>query len=74
MGDIPGEHPYADWLATYRDPEFNEYMDNLLERLQRFADATDDDTRERARDAFVVSLRYEWMFWEQAWTQQAWPV
>jgi Putative transcription activator len=74
MGDIPDDHPYAEWLAMYRDPEFNEYMDNLLERLQRFADAADDAARERAKTAFTTSVRYEWMFWDQAWTQQEWPV
>ena len=74
MGAIPADHPYADWLEMYRDPEFNEYMDNLLSRLQRFADAADEDTRERATTAFTTSVRYEWMFWEQAWTQQEWPV
>lgn len=74
MGDVPEDHPYADWLEMYRDPEFNEYMDNLLERLQRFADAADASARDRAQRAFRASIRYEWMFWEQAWTQQEWPV
>jgi thiaminase/transcriptional activator TenA len=74
MGAIPDDHPYAEWLALYRDPEFNEYMDNLLERLQRFADAVDASARRRAKTAFTTSVRYEWMFWEQAWTQQEWPV
>jgi thiaminase/transcriptional activator TenA len=58
----------------YSDPEFNEYMEHLLERLQRFADASGDAARERAKDAFVTSARYEWMFWQQAWEQQEWPV
>jgi len=74
MGDVPADHPYADWLEMYRDPDFNEYMDNLLERLQRFAVASDPVTRERAKDQFVLSVRYEWMFWDQAWTRQEWPV
>ncbi len=67
-------HPYANWLRMYSDPEFNEYMDNLLERLQRFADMADEAARERARAAFRTSARYEWMFWQQAWDEQPWPV
>lgn len=74
MGDVPDDHPYADWLEMYRDPEFNEYMDNLLNRLQRFAEAADKSARERAKTAFTTSVRYEWMFWDQAWTQQEWAV
>ena len=74
LGDIPDSHPYADWLRTYADPSFVEYTSNLLERLQRFAEAHDEEARARAREAFVTSARYEWMFWEQAWTFQPWPV
>lgn len=74
MGKVPDDHPYADWLEMYRDPAFNEYMQNLLERLQRFADASDHAARQRAKECFRLSARYEWMFWEQAWTQQEWPV
>lgn len=74
LGTISDDHPYADWLRMYSDPEFNEYMDNLLERLERFAEAADEAARERAREAFTTSTRYEWMFWQQAWTQQSWPV
>ena len=57
----------------YSDPGFNEYMDNLLERLQRFADAHDEHARARAKEAFLTSVRYEWMFWQQAWERQEWP-
>lgn len=74
LGTIPDAHPYADWLRTYSDPQFNQYMEDILDRLQRFADAADDATRARAVNAFVTSARYEWMFWDQAWTSQAWPV
>jgi len=74
MGDVPDSHPYAEWLEMYRDPEFNDYMNNLLDRLQRFAEAADESARERARTAFTTSVRYEWMFWQQAWSQQEWPV
>lgn len=74
MAAIPDDHPYADWLEMYRDPSFNTYMQNLLERLQRFAEAVDADARERARTAFATSVRYEFLFWDQAWEQQAWPV
>lgn len=70
---IPDSHPYADWLRLYADPGFNEYMTALLERLDRFANQVDEATRERAVEAFVVSVRYEYLFWDQAWTGQQWP-
>ena len=46
-------------------------MRELLARLQR---AADGPARERAKIAFVTSVRYEWMFWQQAWDRQRWPV
>ncbi|MDT0631553.1 hypothetical protein RQM47_11100 [Rubrivirga sp. S365] len=49
-------------------------MRHLLERLQRFADAASPAERDRAVMVFVASARYEWTFWDQAWTQQTWPV
>lgn len=71
----PGDdHPYAAWLRTYADPGFDDYMRELLARLQRAADAADDAARARAVDAFVASVRYEWMFWQQAWEGQRWPI
>lgn len=74
LGEVSDDHPFADWLRTYADPSFVDYTNKLLEKLQRFADAGDLESRERAKEAFAVSARYEWMFWEQAWTIQTWPV
>lgn len=74
MGTIPEDHPYADWLKMYSDPGFNDYMNEILGRLEKSAQSMDAATRERAIEAFLVSARYEWMFWDQAWTQQKWAV
>ena len=37
-------------------------------------DASHDHPFVRALTTFATSARYEWMFWEQVWTQQEWPV
>lgn len=74
LGTIPDDHPYGDWLRTYADPGFVIYTNELLAHLQRYADAHDEAARERARAAFVTSARYEWMFWQQAWEGQTWPI
>jgi len=73
-GAPPDDHPYAAWLRMYADPAFDDYMRELLALLQRAADAADHAARERAKSAFVASVRYEWMFWQQAWDRQRWPV
>lgn len=75
-GWVADDHPYADWIRRYADPDPDESMDigELVGRLDRWAQQHDEAARERAAEAFKTSARYEWMFWEQAWTQQAWPV
>jgi thiaminase/transcriptional activator TenA len=30
--------------------------------------------RERLLDLFLLSSRYEWMFWEMCWRGESWPV
>lgn len=74
LDTISDSHPYADWLKLYSDPQFDSFIGELHEKLQRFSDESDEAARRRAVEAFVTSVRYEWMFWEQAWTMQEWPV
>jgi thiaminase/transcriptional activator TenA len=71
---IDDGHPYADWIREYSDPVFVEYTNDLLAHLQHFADrSSDEEEKSRAVENFVLSTRYELMFWEQAWDQQCWP-
>ena len=73
LGTIPDEHPYAEWLRTYADPGFVTYTNELLDILEDAAAQRGKLLLEQARMAFAVSTRYEWMFWDQAWTEQTWP-
>ncbi|MEO1210614.1 MAG: thiaminase II [Cyanobacteria bacterium J06638_20] len=74
LGSPSDDHPYADWLRTYADDGFIEYTNTLLGHLEAAAQESGEQTHQRAQQAFLSSVRYEWMFWEQAWTLQAWPV
>lgn len=71
-GTIPDDHPYASWLKMYSDPGFNDYMTHLLAKLEKYSLGTDIATKQRAKVTFQQSCNYEWMFWEQAWTNQNW--
>lgn len=75
-GAVPDEHPYAAWIRRYADPDPGETMDldELFGRLDQWATRSDEAQRERALEAFGTSARYEFLFWEQAWTRQEWPV
>jgi thiaminase/transcriptional activator TenA len=72
--DLADDHPYANWLKTYADPEFVTYTNDLLAHLEFLAERHGNAEHRRAAvDAFVLSARYEWMFWDQAYTMQPWP-
>jgi thiaminase/transcriptional activator TenA len=74
LGSIPEDHPYAAWLATYADPSFMTYTSELLSIMEQVAYEHNGALLDAAVEAFRQSVRYEWKFWEQAWTEQTWPV
>lgn len=77
LGSVVGrvEHPvYGPWADFY--------VEGLLAESCRawrgFVDAEAAEagprTRAAMRRAFLLSMRYEWMFWEMAYRREAWPI
>ncbi len=67
-------HPYRDWLLLYSSPEFAEVQRWMRAKVDEWARRVGRDERRRMEEAFVISSRYEWMFWEMAWREEQWPV
>lgn len=70
----PDDDRYAQWIDTYASEEFatlTTWCRNLMDEVA--AGASTDD-RERYRDLFATSARYEYLFWDAAWQQEDWPV
>jgi thiaminase/transcriptional activator TenA len=61
-------------LATYADPVFITYTNELLAHMERIAEGVGSEVKTKAMHGFDLSVRYEWMFWDQAWNLQSWPV
>lgn len=60
---------YARWIELYASKEYGEvaqWAKDLLDRLG--ADASSSE-RERMRDRFLLSSRYEHAFWEMSWNE-----
>lgn len=72
--EIPSDHPYRNWLLTYTDPSFMSYTNELLLFLERESLEKSSEDHQIAMEAFDLSVKYEWMFWDQAWNMQSWPV
>lgn len=67
-------HPYRDWLLLYASPEFAEVQKWMRQKVDEWAKRAGRDEKRRMEEAFVISSRYEWMFWEMAWKEEQWPV
>ncbi|MEF8757551.1 MAG: thiaminase II, partial [Halobacteriales archaeon] len=69
---IPDHEHYARWIEMYSGEEFTELTDWCKALMNDLAaDATPED-RERYRDLFLTSARYEYRFWDAAWRQEEW--
>ena len=67
-------HPYRDWLMLYASPEFAEVQQWMRNKVDQWARTAGADEKRRMEQAFVISSRYEWMFWDMAWNEETWPV
>jgi thiaminase/transcriptional activator TenA len=73
IGEV--QHPvYSEWAIFYASGVLSE----SVEAWRRFVDeaASDANAGERATmaGAFLLSSRYEYLFWEMAYRQEEWPV
>jgi thiaminase/transcriptional activator TenA len=73
-GPPPKSHPYRDWLLLYASPEFAEVQRWMRKKVDQWAKTAGKVERRRMEEAFVISSKYEWMFWEMAWNEEKWPV
>ncbi len=72
---LPAGQPlYARWIEMYSGDDFAALADWLREFVDRTAAQCGADERERMAEAFTISSRYEYMFWDAAWRQEGWLV
>ena len=74
LGPPAETHPYRDWLATYGSPDFEETAAWLRAALDRRADDLSASALQRLHAIFLISSRYEYMFWDMAWRREEWPI
>ncbi|MFW6201737.1 MAG: thiaminase II, partial [Gemmatimonadota bacterium] len=70
----PDDARYADWIEQYASDEFADAAERLKAEMNREAASATEEKRERLIELFVLSSRYEWMFWEMCWRGEEWPV
>ena len=69
------EHPiYGQWTQFYVEGFLQSSVDAWCGFVDEMADRVGDQERETMRYAFMVSSRYEYMFWDAAYRREEWPV
>ena len=66
------ENPYRKWIDTYAGTEFDAVVSGAISLLDRAARQANPRQRALMRDAFLVSCRLEWMFWDSAYRLEKW--
>jgi len=65
---------YAEWIRTYVSPEYKALADWARSLADRLALGTDAGEVSRMEEAYLTSLRYEYLFWDMADKMEEWPV
>jgi thiaminase/transcriptional activator TenA len=65
---------YRRWIDTYGGEEFAVVVAEVLASTDRLGAEVGVRERERMRQRFQTSARYEWMFWEMGYRQEHWPI
>ena len=72
VGNTGEDNPYRDWIAMYSSDEFAKLTEWSKELLEKYARKAGAEERESMKKAFLISSKYESLFWEMAHTLEEW--
>lgn len=73
LGEI--NHPiYGEWAAFYASGFLTESVEAWRALVDRAGAEASPRGREAMKEAFLLSSRYEYLFWEMAYQMEGWPV
>jgi thiaminase (transcriptional activator TenA) len=62
------------WIGTYASADFGAIVRGVLQATDAIAADLPERELVSMRRHFLITSRYEWMFWEMAARREAWPV
>ncbi|MBI4905799.1 MAG: thiaminase II [Acidobacteria bacterium] len=63
---------YQRWINQYADPIYGKAVARVLGVMNQSAAKATSAIRAQAQKAFVLSARYEYLFWDMAWREEKW--
>lgn len=70
----PANDLYAAWIADYSGPVFRGIIDWIEVVWNELAEVAGPAERARMAEHYRLSARYEYLFWEMAWTRESWSI
>ncbi len=64
---------YQQWINTYGGEEFAAIVQAVLDLTDTLAPELGPADQRAMAEHFVMTSRYEWMFWEMGYRQERWP-
>ena len=64
---------YQRWIHQYSSDDYGKTVRQVLEMMDAEAANLSPAARRRCIDLFVISARYEYLFWDMAWRGETWP-
>jgi thiaminase/transcriptional activator TenA len=68
------EERRADWMEWYGSDGHHELLAGLQDVVDRLTADVDEKGRELLLRNWRLGMRYEWMFWDDAYHERAWPI
>jgi thiaminase (transcriptional activator TenA) len=65
---------YREWIETYACESFWRPVREQINLMDRLGAAANRGEKNRMSANFILSSRYEFMFWEQAYRMEKWPL
>ena len=65
---------YGEWIETYASETFWRPVREQIRLMDRLGAAANGGEKKLMTEHFILSSRYEFMFWEQAYRLETWPV
>lgn len=65
---------YREWIETYASEAFWKPVREQIQLMDRLGAAANKTEKDRMSENFALSSRYEFLFWQQAYRTEGWPV
>lgn len=69
------KHPlYREWILTYTSDEYNSENNWCIELMNKVSEGLPERELKRLEEIFILSSKYEYMFWDSCYKKESWNI